>query len=128
MDVREHLGTPRRAKAEASFRTPKAASPQISIQASSPGIIEKPEIDELGPGSGGDGWIVTVYNNEHNTWQEVIVILMAATGCSFDEAYIETWEIDKLGKSVVHHGEETECHGAAAIIAQIGIRVEVSCE
>lgn len=93
-----------------------------------PEIIEKPEVEENGPGIGGPAWIVTVFNNEVNTWQEVIAILMLATRCSFDEAYIETWEIDKLGRSVVHHGEETECHDAATVIAQIGIRVEVSAE
>ncbi|HVT13625.1 MAG TPA: ATP-dependent Clp protease adaptor ClpS [Fimbriimonadaceae bacterium] len=96
--------------------------------ASAPGVTERPEIEEIGPGSGGDRWIVTVFNNDRNTWQEVIAILMIATGCNFNEAYIETWEIDRLGKSVVHHGEEDECVKAANIIAEIGIRVEVSAE
>ncbi|HWA83634.1 MAG TPA: ATP-dependent Clp protease adaptor ClpS [Fimbriimonadaceae bacterium] len=98
------------------------------LTSSAPGVIERPEIEEVGPGSGGDGWIVTVYNNDHNTWQEVIAILMIATGCNFDEAYIETWEIDRLGKSVVHHGAEEECVKAAKVIAEIGIRVEVAAE
>lgn len=93
-----------------------------------PAIIERPEVEELGPGSGGEHWIVTVFNNEFNTWQEVITILMAATGCTFDEAHIETWEIDHLGKSVVHHAAEEECRTVAEIIAEIGIRVEVSAE
>ena len=99
-----------------------------SAGASAPGVIEKPEVEELGPGSAGDSWIVTVFNNEVNTWQEVIAILMVATGCPFEEAYIETWEIDQLGKSVVHHGEEDECQSVASVIAEIGIRVEVSSE
>lgn len=92
-----------------------------------PTIIERPEIDE-GQTSGGYGWIVTVFNNEKNTYDEVMMILMLATGCDEDEAYMETWEIDNLGKSVVHHGAEKECRDAAQIIARIGIRVEVSQE
>ena len=89
------------------------------------GTIQRPEIEPIDSQTRGDGWLVTVYNNEHNTWDEVMVILMVATQCSAEEAYIETWEIDKLGASVVHHGGEEECLAAAKVIATIGIRVEV---
>jgi len=69
-----------------------------------------------------------VFNNEANTYDEVIFILMAATECTPDEAYMETWEIDHLGRSVVHHGGGDECRRAGEIIGTIGIRVEVSQE
>jgi len=92
-----------------------------------PGTIERPDIQDVQSGSG-QHWIVTVYNNEVNTWEEVVFILMAATQCDEEEANIETWEVDTLGKSVVHHGGQEECQCAAEIIAQIGIRVEVSEE
>jgi ATP-dependent Clp protease adaptor protein ClpS len=75
--------------------------------------------------TGGEGWIVIVYNNDHNTWDEVVDVLMRATGCTRDEAEIETWEVDNLGKSVVHHGESEECERAASVIRTIGIKVEV---
>lgn len=107
--------------------TPKSKL-QIPNSSTLPATIERPEIQELGPGAGGDSWIVTVFDNAKNTWQEVIAILIAATGCTFDEAYMETWEIDHLGKSVVHHGEEDECARVAKTIAEIGIRVEISSE
>jgi len=74
---------------------------------------------------GGSGWIVIVYDNDKNTWPQVIAILMKATACTQEEAEIETWEVDNLGKSVVHHGGQEECNRAAAIIRTIGIRVEV---
>lgn len=94
---------------------------------SAPGILERPEELTQGPGTGG-GYIVTVYNNEHNTYDEVMLILMIATQCDADEAYMETWEIDHLGKSVVHHACEEECLKAADIISSIGIEVQVSEE
>lgn len=75
-----------------------------------------------------DTWIVTVFDNDFNSVEEVLTILMAATNCSPSEAFEETWEIHNLGKSVVHHGAESECTTAAEIIAQIGIRVEVTQE
>lgn len=74
---------------------------------------------------GGDGYIVIVYNNEHNTYEQVTSILIRATGCTREEAEIETWEVDHLGQSVVHHGGQEECERAAAIIRTIGIHVEV---
>lgn len=96
------------------------------LTASAPGIVELPEIES--PGHGHGGWIVTVFDNDHNTIEEVTHILMIATQCDRREAEIETWEVHHLGRSVVHWGEEEACRGAAAIIATIGIRVEVSTE
>lgn len=95
---------------------------------SNPSIIENPHASELDSTSTFGGWVVTVFNNDHNTWDEVIQILILATGCDFEEAELETWEIDHLGRSVVHHGEKEECDDAAAVIAQIGIEVRVSKE
>lgn len=90
---------------------------------SHPTILPARQNDQGTRGHG--GWIVTVYNNETNTYDEVIMILIAATGCTIDEAAIETWEIDHLGKSVVHFGHASECEAVAAVISTIGIRVEV---
>ena len=44
------------------------------------------------------------------------------------EAEIETWEVDHLGKSVVHIADKEECETVARIIRQIGIEVEVKSE
>lgn len=96
------------------------------LNSSAPGTLLEPEILESGPGVG--RWIVTVYDNDENTYEEVLEILMRATGCDLDEAWTETWEIDNLGRSVVHHGNEDECRAVAEIISTIGIRVEVSEE
>jgi ATP-dependent Clp protease adaptor protein ClpS len=87
-----------------------------------PEIIE--DIDSAGAG----GWVVTVYDNDYNTWDEVVGILMRATACTIEEAHMETWEVHHLGKSVVHHGGKDECNDAAAIISTIGIRVTVTKE
>ena len=71
------------------------------------------------------GHIVVIYDNDKNTYEEVTSILMLATQCTLQEAEIETWEVDHLGKSVVHHGGEGECQRVAGIIRTIGMRVEV---
>ena len=87
-----------------------------------------PDLQNRQQGTGDDGYVVIVYNNDHNTYDEVMDILMRATGCTAEEAWIETWEVDHLGMSVVHHGEQEECERAASIIRTIGIKVEVRQE
>lgn len=72
--------------------------------------------------------MVVVYNNDYNTYEEVMMILMIATQCSVEEATIETWEVDHLGKSNVHFADKEECESVAHIIRQIGIEVEVKSE
>lgn len=94
------------------------------ILSSLPGVLE--HITDETQGKEDFGWIVTVFDNDFNTYEEVIMILMAATGCNAHEAYIEAWEIDKLGKCVVHHSSEDDCRMAGSIITEIGIEVEVS--
>jgi ATP-dependent Clp protease adapter protein ClpS len=103
-----------------------AADSVVLKAASLPGIEENPlaSLNEYFK-STDDGYMVVVYDNDTNTYDQVIGILMNATGCTLEEAHLETWEIHHLGKSVVHHGTFAECNRAAGIIRQIGIRVEV---
>jgi ATP-dependent Clp protease adapter protein ClpS len=91
-----------------------------------PGVLERPDVDEGGPST--SGYVVVVYDNDLNTVDEVIEILIEATDCTVEEAEIETWEVHHLGKSVVHHGGEKRCHEVAGIIRTIGIKVEVRQE
>lgn len=92
-----------------------------------PGTVERPgRVEETS--SGGDRWKVTVFDNEINTYEEVIEVLIMATGCCREEAYCEAWEIDHFGKSDVHFGGHDECQCVASLVATIGIEVAVQCE
>ncbi len=88
-------------------------------------VLGEVEVRPAEPGTGTGEHIVVVFDNDHNTIEEVIAILIRATGCTTQEAAMETWEIHNLGKSVVHHGSLAECERAASVIATIGIKVEV---
>ena len=101
---------------ETAMRTPERAAVGL------PGQQEEIADNHTANGS---GFLVIVYDNDKNTWDQVVTILQKATGCTLEEAEIETWEVDNLGKSVVHHGSQDECERAAGIIRSIGIRVEV---
>lgn len=101
-------------------------SATASLRAASPGTLERPELVDQ-PQEQGE-WMVVVFDNDTNTYEEVISILMVATGCNEEEAYIEAWEIDHYGQCCVHIASEDECHDVAKIIRKIGIAVEVKSE
>ena len=124
------IGTGRRSKRFGEWRLDHVRSqtwgPVASAAAAS--VLEAPVLERERQNVETAGWIVTVFDNDHNTYEEVMKILMIATGCTAEEAYMEAWEIDHMGKSVVHYAGEKECRETADIIAKIGITVLVSEE
>lgn len=88
--------------------------------------IESPQKDLQSLPKQGNDWMVTVYDNDKNTYEEVMFVLMLSTNCDEEEAYIEAWEIDHFGACVVHRAEESECRSVSEVIATIGIAVEAT--
>lgn len=79
-------------------------------------------------GNSGGRWMTVIFNNEANSLDEVVAILMEATSCDLEEAAIETWEADTYGKAPVHFASQEECHRVAGVISRIGVKTEVSPE
>jgi ATP-dependent Clp protease adaptor protein ClpS len=69
--------------------------------------------------------MVIIFNNQTNTFDEVILALMRATGCDQAEAEIEAWEADHYGKAPVHFAKKSECEQVASVISSIGVKTEV---
>jgi ATP-dependent Clp protease adapter protein ClpS len=74
------------------------------------------------------GWMVLIFNDDHTPMEDVIEILMRATGCDMQEAYIEMWEAHTFGKASVHFAGKSECDEAASVISSIGVQTEVTLE
>lgn len=72
--------------------------------------------------------MTVIYNNDTNTISEVIAVLMKATGCDLQEASVEVWEAEHLGKSSVHFSDKDTCTDVAKIISEIGVRTTVEPE
>lgn len=72
--------------------------------------------------------MVVMFNNDHTSMDEVIEVLMRATGCDMQEAYIEMWEAHTFGKCSVHFAGRSDCDEAAQVIASVGIKTEVTLE
>ena len=85
-----------------------------------PGIIS--DIEEAGE------YAVVIYNNDKNSFDQVIAVLMHATECDLQEATLETWEAHTFGQAKVHFAPQVECKHVARIISSIGIRTEVRRE
>lgn len=73
-------------------------------------------------------WMVVIYNNSYNTMDEVVEVLMKATGCSLDKAYMNAWEAHTFGQAPAHFADRDECEIVAAMISLIGVRTEVRPE
>lgn len=73
-------------------------------------------------------YMTVIYNNDTNTVDEVIAVLMVATGCDFEEAAIETWEAHHFGLAPVHFADREECKTVATIVGSIGVETEVRPE
>ncbi len=69
---------------------------------------------------------VVVHNNEHNSFDEVIVVLMRAVpNCTLIEARNLTYEIHLTGAAVVFCGDFDVAEECAQTIRRIGIQVTV---
>lgn len=69
---------------------------------------------------------VIVHNNDHNTFDEVIAVLMAAVpGLGLEAAIGFTYEIHLTGAAVVFVGDVEEAENCARKIRAIGLKVTV---
>ena len=69
---------------------------------------------------------VVVHNNDHNTFDEVIAVLMAAVpGMALTLAIAYTYEIHLTGAAVVFVGDVEEAETCARQIRSIGLKVTV---
>jgi len=88
--------------------------------------VLEPEVIDSATGSG--RWMVLIYNNDHTAFDDVIEMLMRATGCGVQEAYTETWEAHHYGKAPVHFCKRTEAEIVASMISSIGVKTQVRRE
>lgn len=78
---------------------------------------KKPKVDRP--------WRVVLYNDDIHTFDEVILQVQKATGCSILEATRITMEAHFKGKAVAYTGDFQKCHKVAGILREIGLVVEI---
>ena len=68
---------------------------------------------------------VVLFNDDWHTFEEVILQLIKATNCSFEEARAKTFEVHIKGKAIVFNGEFSVCLKVSAILEEIALHTQV---
>lgn len=70
-------------------------------------------------------WRVILYNDEIHTFEEVIVQLVKATGCSTGRAEELAWQVHSEGKACVFEGSFEECFRVQGVLREIQLVTEI---
>ncbi len=71
---------------------------------------------------------VILFNDDWHTFDEVIMQLIKAIKCTFEEAKLYTLEAHFNGKAVVFTGELTKCLKASSILEEIALKTQIISE
>jgi ATP-dependent Clp protease adapter protein ClpS len=70
-------------------------------------------------------WNVILLNDEWHTFEDVILQLMKATGCSIEKAQEITWKVHTEGEAVCYSGPKERCEHVALILEEIELAVKL---
>ncbi len=90
-----------------------------------PELEEKEDVQEITEEHVLPPWHVILYNDEIHTFDEVIIQLIKATGCSLTQAEELTWEVHLNGKARVYEGAIDECLRVSSILQEIQLITEI---
>ena len=68
---------------------------------------------------------VILYNDDWHSFEEVILQLLKAVHCTFEEARGYAFEVHVKGKSVVFAGSLNKCLKVSSILEQIALNTQV---
>lgn len=103
-----------------------AVMPRLAGETPAPGapeveVLEKEETEERTDSP----WRVILYNDEVHTFDEVIIQLVKATGCTTAEAERKAWEVHTRGKAMVYEGAFEDCFRVQGVLREIELVTEI---
>ncbi len=72
-----------------------------------------------------DPWHVLLFNDDVHTFEEVILQLMKATGCSQATAEGQAWTVHTKGKCTVYTGPFDACLTVQGVLNEIALLTEI---
>ncbi len=96
--------------------TPEPATPDVDVD-----VAEEEETRDKVD----DPWVVILYNDDVHSFEEVILQLMKATGCSQSQAEKHAWTAHTKGKDVVFRGTFDECFRVQGVLQEIQLVTEI---
>ena len=70
-------------------------------------------------------WRVVLYDDDVHTFEEVILQVMRATGCTFERAQRHTWTVHTEGKDTVYEGTFEACLRVQGVLREIELVTEI---
>lgn len=70
-------------------------------------------------------WRVILFNDEIHTFDDVIMQLVKATGCTTSFAEGKAWEVHTRGKAMVFEGTFEECFRVQGVLREIELVTEI---
>jgi ATP-dependent Clp protease adaptor protein ClpS len=95
-------------------RKPAPAAPDVLV-------AEEEEVSE----KFNTPWRVILYNDDVHSFEEVIMQLIKATGCSTSHAERKAWEVHTRGKANVFEGDFEECFRVQSVLREIQLVTEI---
>ncbi|RME02104.1 MAG: ATP-dependent Clp protease adaptor ClpS [Calditrichaeota bacterium] len=90
-----------------------------------PDLEEEVVVDETTSEKIDEPWKVILYNDDIHTFDEVILQLRKATGCTEAEAEKIAFEAHFKGKAVAYSGPFEKCYKVAGVLREIQLVVEI---
>jgi ATP-dependent Clp protease adapter protein ClpS len=95
------------------------------VWVTSPAEEEVETIDDDTTGHTDEPWKVILYNDDIHSFDEVILQLMKALGCSSQKAEDIAFEAHSKGKAIALSGSFEECFRVAGVLREIQLIVEI---
>ena len=70
-------------------------------------------------------WYVVLFNDDFHTFDDVIIQLVKATGCSMGRAERLAWEVHTTGRARVFDGDFEHCLRVCNVLREISLQSEV---
>jgi ATP-dependent Clp protease adapter protein ClpS len=95
---------------------PAAPAPEVDV------LVEEEVADETRTDA---PWHVVLYDDDIHTFEDVIVQLVKATGCTEARAARHAWTVHTRGKDVVFEGEFFDCLRVQGVLREIQLVTEI---
>ncbi len=70
-------------------------------------------------------WRVLLFDDDIHTFEDVILQLMKATGCTEQQGEKHAWTVHTQGKDLVYQGEFFECFRVQGVLREIQLVTEI---
>ena len=70
-------------------------------------------------------WRVVLYDDDEHTFEDVIVQLMKAVGCTAEQGYRHALTVHTVGKDCVYQGDFGECFRVQGVLREIQLVTEI---